>query len=188
MLDIETLDIPENSGISAVVTDICLWPFTNLGEFVPDVDPIRFILPAKPQIKDLGRSMGFDTMMFWFDQPAEARAPWFKDIQVGSLVDLHMNVHMLADQIRLHTPTEIWARGPQFDVAILEDLMRQLQIDIPWKYNQIRDLRTLMAMAGLDVKDVHPQPGFVKHSAFSDCVFQVKCYKEAVKILFNEED
>ena len=183
MIDIETLSLHRD----AIVTDVCMLPFTSDGEIDENFDPFRAVLPANPQKEILGRDMNVGTILFWMDQPPEARAPWLRETLNGNIVHLNSLMNLMASRIRFWEPTEIWARGPQFDIVILENIFQGLDIQVPWKYNIVRDLRTLMAVAGLNTDDVEKQPDFIQHSALSDCVFQVRCYQKAMAILEGDE-
>ena len=74
---------------------------------------------------------------------------------------------------------EIWARGPQFDIAAVESLMEECGVEVPWVYDSVRDLRTLMAAAGITTDDVPKPEGMIAHHAGWDCIYQIRCYMEA---------
>ena len=62
----------------------------------------------------------------------------------------------------------IWCKGTDFDVAILADAYKYYNMRIPWKYNNIRDMRTL--------KKCHPQLTYIEnpnpHHALQDAIYQ----------------
>lgn len=62
----------------------------------------------------------------------------------------------------------IWCKGTDFDTAILAHAYKQYNIELPWKYNNVRDMRTL--------KKLHPQLTYATnhnpHHALSDAINQ----------------
>jgi hypothetical protein len=60
-----------------------------------------------------------------------------------------------------------WAHGSLFDIAILEDLYRQIEKPVPWQYWQIRDTRTIFDL-GWDPD----MPQASKHDALQDAIRQ----------------
>ena len=63
-----------------------------------------------------------------------------------------------------HKPSHVWIQGPDFDRPILEDLCRQLGVDMPWKYYLTADSRTAWNLAFPGQKH-DPRP----HHALPDC-------------------
>ncbi len=65
----------------------------------------------------------------------------------------------------------IWAKGPTFDLSIIEFYCNRLNMPIPWKYNVPRDLRTLQdayEFAGLTL----PARKEITHNALQDAIDQ----------------
>jgi hypothetical protein len=60
-----------------------------------------------------------------------------------------------------------WAHGSIFDIAILEDLYRQVGKPVPWQYWQIRDTRTLF-----DLGRDPDMPKVGLHDALQDAIRQ----------------
>lgn len=62
----------------------------------------------------------------------------------------------------------IWCKGTDFDTAILAHAYAHNRIEIPWKYNNVRDVRTL--------KKLHPQLTYATnhqpHHALQDAINQ----------------
>lgn len=61
---------------------------------------------------------------------------------------------------------KIWARGPQFDISLLEHAYGELGLAVPWKYRNVRDVRTAL--------DIIPPQALSepkrKHHALDDAV------------------
>jgi len=60
----------------------------------------------------------------------------------------------------------IWCKGTDFDVAILANAYEQMYLPIPWKYNNIRDCRTVFKIAEW-------QATKASHNALDDAKAQV---------------
>lgn len=65
---------------------------------------------------------------------------------------------------------EVWAKGTDFDIAILRDTYDALRIEIPWKYNMVRDLRTLLKTTKIPYPPKEENPGL--HDALGDAYWQ----------------
>lgn len=179
MHDIETLSL---STIAVV---------TQLGYAAADsLAPTEFIdgftrnLPAQPQL-DIGRDIQYSTLLFWLRQPEESRnhlleldgdADELKSILKRYLRGIE---ELVAPYRRDSKPVEFWARGPQFDMANLAGLLAQFGLPVPWRYDEIRDLRTLMAEAGVKSSAVERRPEWIMHSALGDSKFQLGGYEVA---------
>lgn len=179
MHDIETLSL---SGIAVI---------TQLGYAAADsVSPTEFIdgfsrdLPCQPQL-DIGREIQYSTLLFWLKQPEEARnhllnlegdADELKSILKRYLRGVE---ELVTPYRRAGKPVEFWARGPQFDMANIGGLLSQFGLPIPWGYDEVRDLRTLMNEAGVKSADVERNPEWILHSALDDSKFQLGGYAAA---------
>lgn len=73
---------------------------------------------------------------------------------------------------------EWWSKG-NFDFPLIEASIRELQMDVrmPWKYSEIRELRTLMAVCG-----IYPTKE-VAHDAYQDAVDQMEQLNRCLEIV-----
>lgn len=176
MMDIESLDIGPRSIVSQVgaVFSLADDPETIIGEEL-------LYLPIQPQI-NLKRTLSASTLVWWMKQSDVARAEFEQNTgeDFEELPSLLRRLNRKFDQFVAGRPYEIYARGPQFDIVNIESLMSDVTIAPAWKYDRVRDLRTVMAMAGLSTKDIprdvtrHPE-----HMAVADCHYQLQCLVEA---------
>ena len=75
---------------------------------------------------------------------------------------------------------KIWCQGPVFDIAILENLYRQLGLHWNWAFYNIRDSRTLFSLMPRDPrKDI----SFSAHNALEDCRIQSICVQKSLRNL-----
>ena len=73
----------------------------------------------------------------------------------------------------------VWCQGPSFDFPIVDSLYRQYDRQIPWKFWNQRDARTV---TGLLAEDIKSKINFNAHDAAEDCVAQAKC----VQYVYNK--
>lgn len=180
MVDIETLGKKPN----AVVTQLAFIaaPTDNLADYITYDS---FYLPLQPQI-DAGRTIDADTIIWWFTRAGpEARAKFVQndggdsDTLIAFIrsfirkVDTQIQAALLAGGT-----IEVVAKGPQFDVVIIENLIHSIAELEPWKYSWISDLRTLMKKAGVQPNDVK-HDDIVPHVALEDCRFQLRLLDES---------
>lgn len=117
------------------------------------------------------------TIAWWDRQSVEARDAAFNGKRLPVLV---------ASEFRAFIDSVggghciLWGNGSVFDITILEGWLDRVDPltdasgeDIyPWKYWNIADLRTLVRLAGINIKDI-PFTGD-KHNALADALNQVK--------------
>lgn len=152
MVDIETLSVRPN----AYVASIGIVVFNERGIIMS----AQFSL--EPREKHPDEHIDVNTVKFWMGQDKEAKDKLFGDC------DADRALRCLYEAYRNFTCEELWARGPQFDVCAIENLMRIRGFTPPWKYYEIRDLRTVLKKDNLV-----PFEG-TKHVAEDDALHQVK--------------
>lgn len=191
MVDIESLDL----GPRTVVTQIALLGYDleqdqhlklNYNEFLP-------IQPQLDAVKP--RTISAQTLWFWFQQPDEARLR-FENNLGDDPFDLQYLAKSFTDTFRrmivgYESSYVIVAKGPQFDLVAIESLLTELDVEVPWQYDRVDDLRTLLRKAKINPKDVPTPPGFIKHVAFWDALWQIDqylaCRAGTVRILAEDE-
>lgn len=65
----------------------------------------------------------------------------------------------------------IWCKGTDFDVKILVDAYSMERVELPWKYNDVRDFRTLLKLHPQLQLPTNPHP----HHALEDALYQAHC-------------
>lgn len=186
MLDIETLGLRPDS----VITQIALVPWiidSPNQEFLP---PVHLYLPLAPQeLLIPPRVISAGTVLYWMKQSDEARER-FNENDSTDMEELKAYVQNFVFRFQRFVgdqPYELWARGPQFDCVLVESLLAQFGLNIPWDYTKVRDLRTLMSAAGLDTSDVVRPSHMTPHVAFYDCQYQIMCYESAMAKINGDE-
>jgi len=192
MLDIETLGA--NPGCVVLSVGIASFKIDGDGENWSAFHALN--LPE--QIKR-GFTIEANTLQWWMKQSADAASVSFSDTSNSvSMMSLLMS---LSQQIRQLDPQYLFARGYDFDFGILGHLFDEYGIGRPWKYNQLRCVRTVTSMVqadalaehlaskGIGVVDSDDGDGdtevltFVAHSPVDDCIKQIVEVQGACRIL-----
>lgn len=178
MADIESLDIGPRSIVSQIgmVFSMADDPETVLGE-------VLVYLPIQPQI-DLKRTLSASTLIWWMKQGDEARREFEQNTgdDYEELPALLRHVNRKFEQIVDGRTYEVYARGPQFDIVNIESLMKETALKPAWRYDRIRDLRTVMALAGMRTQDIpRDTVKYPEHMAVADCHYQMQCLNQALR-------
>lgn len=112
-----------------------------------------------------GRTITPDTLKWWMTQSEEARKEITRDGK-------HLTAVLELFRQWLPENAVVWGNGPTFDIGKLETAYGYYSI--PWKYYNIRCVRTIRDLAeGIFDKDSIPFEG-EKHNALADAVHQAK--------------
>lgn len=125
------------------------------------------------------RKIDEKTLQWWENQSPEARAA------LNGLDTLESGLEALCDF--LPPDVKVWGNGSLFDIGMLENAMRQYNVDFPWKFWNVLDCRTVLAMyeakrGGLN-KTANRQG---LHNALEDAIFQARCINKMWKELLAE--
>ena len=159
-VDIETLGLDED----AVILSIGAVGFGITGlyeEFYVEIDPDQSKRTVTPSI-----------VKWWMQQPIPAPINGFISLK-GALI-------MFRDYLHDHTREPIiWCKGIDFDTKILAHAYKQEFLTVPWKYNHVRDTRTLMKV----FPSLKPERAnnLVAHNALGDAKYQALCVKEILQ-------
>lgn len=162
MIDIETLGTFMNAPV--VTIGACFFdPMTGeIGdkfyERIDLVDAMRF-----------GRADP-ETLRWWLKQDAAAQAELAKPGRKAADV-----LNDLTAFYRKSNDGKVWGNGPSFDITLLDyQYDRVLTQKAPWKFWNVRDVRTVVQLAeGLVKKPAEFTRGGTAHNALDDCIFQV---------------
>lgn len=79
---------------------------------------------------------------------------------------------------------EVWAKGPQFDLAVLAGYYERLKMPLPWAYNAGKDTRTISKAAKRRGWEPDLDPANeIPHVAHLDCRLQIKELRAACDFL-----
>lgn len=119
--------------------------------------------------EDHGLSIDAQTLEWWLSQNEEVQ-------------------HVLTDGDDLETvltafttfyddATEVWAKSPPFDCAILGHAYDVIELDTPWSFRDTRDVRTILSLPQAADKN---QDGN-KHDALADATHQAELVIETLR-------
>jgi hypothetical protein len=165
VLDIETLSLDPTAVILSLgaVTDVKGFP--DQTEFYMEFDWCDQELD--------GREVTQDTLDWWQEQ--ELQSPGLCPMDGNILLEHGLEsfsawLAHIRSSLAVDEPLHIWARGPQFDIVVLENAFRWHRLPIPWKYKDILDIRTAIHCSS--IKEL-AQPE-KKHHALSDAIADMK--------------
>ena len=166
MIDIEALDTVN----SAIVLSV--------GAVLFDLSGTHRELYLKPSIVQqivLGRTSSKSTIDWWKEQTIPIPEG------TGSLIGVFTSLKEMTAVAEC-----VWFRGPTYDHCILEHLAGQLDIELPWKFWQVRDSRTLDSFSERRTRSKEA----VAHNALSDAKEQALdviafelCLKKATEVV-----
>jgi hypothetical protein len=155
MVDLETMAVTPR----AVVLTLGAVHFNPYGNGYGDKLYLRFDLDDQDK---LGREIDPNTLDWWANQDPKVMEEAFSPDDRVPLKDAMDQFHKFAWGC-----DAFWAHGSLFDIAILEDLYRQIEKPVPWQYWQIRDTRTIF-----DLGWNPDMPQASKHDALQDAIRQ----------------
>ena len=164
MIDIETLDVTPTSTILTIGAQ----GFDPFSDKLSDVTFYERITIES----QTARSINDDTVAWWGSQSEEAQEEAFGEEGRVDLTDSLTRLSKIAWEHK-----RIWANGTTFDMVILENAMAMYGVNVPWKYWQVMDARTVYKMV--------PAVGKLgnNHNALADCVNQIDMLQKAISIL-----
>ena len=159
MVDLETLNTVADSQIltiGAVAFD-SVGKITN--EFYERIDI--------ESCKELGLTEHVDTVTFWKNQDKDVYNEAFNSENRISIKDAMVK---FSEFFINNNGKDLWCNGANFDEPILSLVFRRLNMTPPWKFWNVRCVRTLLHLSGKTMKDF----GNNTHNALDDCKNQVK--------------
>jgi DNA polymerase III epsilon subunit-like protein len=150
---------------------------TQIGACAFDADNIAaerqtFNVFVDPQsCLDIGMTIKWSTIAWWFVQPDAARQAMItkETAHIAKALDtLRRWIAAVSDP----KAVRVWGHGATFDISLLEDAYRRCGMPTPWFYRNVRDLRTLRALAPDDLVLAAPSAELTAHIAVNDAVMQ----------------
>ena len=128
---------------------------------------------------DAGRKVEEGTMLWWLKQPAAAQNVFHED-----KLSLEQTLNDLSDWLGADKWI-VWAKGPSFDVTMLEHAYKHFKMKTPWEFWNVRCVRTYMGLPG--AKGLQAEVEGVAHNALSDAYQQAKTIQAIHQKLFAEQ-
>lgn len=164
MIDLETLGTEPEA------------PIISIGAVFFDVEkkalgPTFYMaLDINEQIKR-GRHPTGDTIKWWLGQADAAKRVFHEKAKPSFEV-----LSLLQQWIKANNPKVfVWGNGSTFDISLMENIFRMYNIECPWNYNKIMDLRTFKRFQAKGAKVVIPGTA---HNALDDAIGQANYVME----------
>lgn len=188
MIDIETLSVhPSNAvvlSVGACWFDIGIDGVGPDGKLLPEPligDKFERVLDVRSQLF-MGRQVDKSTMEFWAGQQKNNPSA-VASILTATPAEVTRAMLDLRAFLQPSTPAtaeRIWTHGVVFDIGNLTTLFEQAtEIALPWKYNAVRDVRTIVyhwpekRKVTMPTDEPAPAQALIQHSALHDCIAQV---------------
>ena len=120
---------------------------------------------------DIGMTIKWSTIAWWFEQPDAARKAMVtkETTHIAKALDeLRRWIGAVGDPMAIR----VWGHGATFDISLLEDAYRRIGLKVPWFYRNVRDLRTLRALAPPNLELTAPSAELNAHIAVDDAIMQ----------------
>lgn len=187
--DIETLGLGTESPL--LEASFTIFTLENEPDYQDLLDnSASFIFNVQEQFDDFRRMPSAATIKWWMTEPSEHA----RQTVMGRALDSKVPNAEVFEKIAgfLAGVTHLWTRGPHFDIALMNSLIKDCGARSPWKYYSIRDIRTLLAV--LDKhneaqelkKEMAASGEFVAHDSAHDVAidaFLVQKYLRPVVLL-----
>ena len=173
MIDLETLDTCPNASIITIGA-VKFDPYANELE-TPEMEKL-YLRVDLDTCDELNLSVSDDTIEWWAKQDPDAQEEAFGE---GERLDIQLAFKELY-QFCFGAST-VWSNGASFDVPICENVFRLIKKAIPWKYWEVRDVRTMFDL-GIDPC----MPKVLKHCAVDDAWAQAVGVQTVVRELVSK--
>lgn len=170
MIDFETLG--QDPDTAVISLGACFFD-ENTGEIGPT---FYMAFDIDSQLKK-GRTITADTLKWWMGQSGAAKKVFNEKAkpaeEVLALFFQWCKANCSKKSLRP------WGNGSTFDISIIEDLLKMYNIDCPWMFYNVMDLRTFRRYVANSAK-VNKSEG-VNHNALDDATNQAKFVIEHFK-------
>lgn len=179
MFDIESLDL----GPRPVITQIAMLGYDLQEDELMENRHVQYY-PIEPQQQIIPpRTISAATIAWWMNQSDDAREKfkYSTETEFEDLASRLRNLVTVFNQLTDYGKTnyEVVAKGPQFDIVAIETILEEVGLSIPWAYDRVVDLRTMLKRAGINQKNVAKPAGCIPHVAFWDARWQINMYLAA---------
>ncbi len=157
MLDLETLSLRSNAAVIGIGV-ARVFPGSEVRKVFDEL-----ISPSKLSIVDSHFHVD-EKIIAWHNANTQALNRAYMDGEDGGYVINKFTscLALLAQQ----QPLMIWCQGTDFDIPIITNYLQVYGLTAPWKYSNVRDLRTLAALFPAQ------KPAGADHTAYADAAAQ----------------
>ena len=175
MIDIETLSTDNNASILTIgAVKFFRTNFKITSKFYKRI--------TQESNKYYDRHFNENTINWWNTQDEQAKKEIFENKDRINLSTALQELSIFCRGARA-----IWANGICFDINILESAYEACNLDVPWKFWNIRDVRTIYDIADVNLNNFKRQNNLLDnhHNALDDCETQLLCFKQAMDNLYD---
>ena len=180
MIDLETLSTHTNAAIIEIGA-------VEFNKYTGEVGE-KFSVIIKPSdwCKN-GRHVDGETIQWWFKQSNEARKRFVSDNKKVIGINLKDALMMLkyfimdCDSVDDNKNVVVWGNGSTMDITILESAYEYFDMETPWKYWAVNDVRTIVDLNPSIKKNM--KFSGIQHTAIDDCLHQIKYTTDTIKSL-----
>lgn len=176
MIDIEAMDNKPTAAIASIAAAI-FDPMSG------EVFASMYRRIAIESSEAFGGTLGAETIKWWFKQSGEVRAEVAKegaDSLPVALSELNMFILRNCDQ----SSAKVWARGTDYDMPIIYNALRGVDLSPVWNFWNVRDVRTVeevaLTVCGYSSKRIVDS---AKHNAAADVLNQIAQLSDNLKSL-----
>ena len=181
MIDLETLSTHNNAAIIEIGA-------VEFNKYTGEVgEKFNVIIDPKDWCKN-DRHVDGETIQWWFNQTDEARKRFTHKNDMYAIVTLKYALWKLkyfimdCDTVDDNKNVVVWGNGATMDISILENAFNYFDIEVPWKFWAVNDVRTIVDLNPSIKKNCEFESG-VRHSAIADCLHQIKYTTDTIKSL-----
>ena len=173
MIDLETLSVRPDASI--LVIGAIKFPRRGYLRSINDLDTFYRRITQKSCI-EVGLRTDETTLDWWKTQNNDIR---YEALENPDRVELKQALLEFSDWIATDTYC-IWGNGDDFDCTILSEAYHRCGLQVPWKFWNTRDCRTIFDIANIGIQDLLQDN---KHHALFDCYRQIVGVRLALKKL-----
>lgn len=129
MVDIETAGNEDNALVVSIGA-------TEFDPFSAELGKTFSILINPLDAEAKGGKINMSTILWWMKQDQKIMLEQF-----GGSEGLKRALVKFSKWYKDNSFDRVWAHGTTFDIVILKNAFRSVGVAVPWKYNEVRDLR-----------------------------------------------
>jgi hypothetical protein len=170
MTDIETVDTkPTGVILSIAMVEFDPWDNTrNRTVFMRHISMTAQVAH--------GRTRSANTALWWMDQEYEAQRRMLEG-QQGAATDLTSIADTVQNIVSVYP--NIWANGPDFDYAFLQNFVQQFATNPGrwpfWKHRCVRTMKNIYAQHTVNAVPL------VAHDPVEDCLYQIRQVQDVMQ-------
>lgn len=175
MLDIETLSTKTNASILTIGAIKF-----NRNNF--QIQSKFYKRLTEKSNKYYNRHFHQKTIEWWNSQTKICKKEIFEN---KDRINLNLALQELA--IFCRGARAVWANGCCFDITILESAYEACDLEIPWNFWEIRDVRTIYDIGNVNLNNFKKQNKLdgQHHNALADCETQLLCMEKAFENMYD---